>query len=60
VRRKKTSQRLLEMIQGPEVRAALPLAVRTFALVAVGIVSARGFLAVFRRVLVSLLGSGLP
>jgi len=34
--------------------------VRTFALVAVGIVSARGFLAVFRRVLVSLLGSGLP
>jgi outer membrane protein assembly factor BamA len=59
VRRKKISRRVMEMIEGPEVRAALPIAVRTFALVAVGIISARSFLAVLRRVVVSLLGSGM-
>jgi hypothetical protein len=40
------------------LRTALLLAVRTFALIAVGMVSVRGVLAIFNKVLVSLLGPG--
>jgi hypothetical protein len=58
VNRKSFGARLRAIERSLCLRCALPLALRTFALIAVGLVSVRGVLAVFNKIIVSLAGSG--
>ncbi|MFH1679092.1 MAG: POTRA domain-containing protein, partial [Candidatus Eisenbacteria bacterium] len=59
MKRKGMIARLRRIGESLQLRTAFPQAVRALAIVALGVVSARGVLSIFRKILTSLVGSGI-